>query len=210
MSFNVVYAAKDKIQNKIAQGVILPESLIITNEQPDNAEVFYYDEKGKLKQLIKRTKFDSEMEARVWIAKYDYNGENISIKDANGNWISYTVSSDGQLAPVSQEDLILTGYYLNENFYTDSTYTTPLEKNIKCLYIDKNSNNGYTWTGKKYATLTAEATAELAGTMKLYQAHGENMDGTMSQKVVTEGVNSIALTLDNTDEECLVLDLPWN
>ena len=48
MSFNVVYAAKDKIQNKIAQGVILPESLIITNEQPDNAEVFYYDEKGKL------------------------------------------------------------------------------------------------------------------------------------------------------------------
>ena len=117
MSFNVVYAAKDKIQNKIAQGVILPESLIITNEQPDNAEVFYYDEKGKLKQLIKRTKFDSEMEARVWIAKYDYNGENISIKDANGNWISYTVSSDGQLAPVSQEDLILTGYYLNEHFY---------------------------------------------------------------------------------------------
>ena len=107
MSFNVVYAAKDKIQNKIAQGVILPESLIITNEQPDNAEVFYYDEKGKLKQLIKRTKFDSEMEARVWIAKYDYSGENISIKDVNGNWISYTVSSDGQFAPVSQEDLIL-------------------------------------------------------------------------------------------------------
>lgn len=210
MSFNVVYAAKDKIQNKIAQGVILPESLIITNEQPDNAEVFYYDEKGKLKQLIKRTKFDSEMEARVWIAKYDYSGENISIKDVNGNWISYTVSSDGQFAPVSQEDLILTGYYLNKNFYTDSTYTIPLEKNIKCLYIDKNSNNGYTWTGEKYAALTTEATAELAGTMKLYQAHGENIDGAMSQKVVTEGVNSIALTLDNTDEECLVLDLPWD
>lgn len=210
MSFNVVYAAKDKINNKIAQGIILPESLIITNEQPDNAEVFYYDEKGKLKQLIKRTKFDSEMEARVWITKYDYSGENISIKDANGNWISYTVSSDGQLAPVSQEDLILTGYYLNENFYTDSTYTTPLEKNIKCLYIDKNSNNGYTWTGEKYAVLTAEATADLAGVLKLYQTHGENADGAMSQKVVTEGVNSIALTLDNTDEECLVLDLPWD
>lgn len=210
MSFNVVYAAKDKIQNKIAQGVILPESLIITNEQPDNAEVFYYDEKGKLKQLIKRTKFDNEMEARVWITKYDYSGENISIKDANGNWISYTVSSDGQLAPVSQENLIFTGYYLNENFYTDSTYTIPLEKNIKCLYIDKNSNNGYTWTGEKYAALTDEATADLAGVLKLYQTHGENADGAMSQKVVTEGVNSIALTLDNTDEECLILDLPWD
>ena len=64
--------------------------------------------------------------------------------------------------------------------------------------------------GEKYAALTAEATAKLAGTMKLYQAHGENTDGAMSQKVVTEGVNSIALTLDNTDEECLVLDLPWD
>jgi len=104
MSFNVVYAAKDKIKNKIAQGVILPESLIITNEQTDNAEVFYYDEKGTLKQLIKRTKFDSEMEARVWIAKYDYEGENISIKDTNGNWISYTVFEDAQLVEIPTEE----------------------------------------------------------------------------------------------------------
>jgi hypothetical protein len=104
MSFNVVYAAKDKINNKIAQGIILPESLIITNEQPDNAEVFYYDEKGVLKQLIKRTKFDSEMEARVWITKYDYSGENISIKDANGNWINYTVSANNELIEVPTEE----------------------------------------------------------------------------------------------------------
>lgn len=104
MSFNVVYAAKDKINNKIAQGIILPESLIITNEQPDNAEVFYYDEKGILKQLIKRTKFDSEMEARVWIAKYDYSGENISIKDANGNWNSFTVSVNNELIEIPSEE----------------------------------------------------------------------------------------------------------
>ena len=104
MSFNVVYAAKDKINNKIAQGIILPESLIITNEQPDNAEVFYYDEKGVLKQLIKRTKFNGEMEARVWITKYDYSGENISIKDANGNWINYTVSANNELIEVPTEE----------------------------------------------------------------------------------------------------------
>lgn len=104
MSFNVVYAAKDKIQNKIAQGIIPLESLIITNEQPDNAELFYYDEKGTLKQLIKRTKFDSEMEARVWIAKYDYNGESISIKDSNGNWNSFTVSTNNELIEVPTEE----------------------------------------------------------------------------------------------------------
>ena len=110
----------------------------------------------------------------------------------------------------SQEGLLLTGYLLNGEFYTDSTYTVLLEKNSNCIYIDKNSNSGYTWTGEKYAAIVADATADVAGLVKLYQVHGDNEDGTMSQKVVTEGVNSIALTIDGTDKECLVLDLPWD
>ena len=135
MSFNVVYANKDKIKNKIAQGIILPESLIITNDQPDNAEVYYYDDKGELKQLIKETKFDSETEARIWIAKYNYAGETISIKSASGQWVNYTVSDSGQLEPVSQDEFILNGYYLNGQFYTDASYTVLLEKNNNCLYM---------------------------------------------------------------------------
>ena len=46
--------------------------------------------------------------------------------------------------------------------------------------------------------------------MKLYQTSGNNTDGTMSQKVITEGVNAIKLELDEQDKECLVLDLPWD
>lgn len=210
MSFNVVYANKDKIKNKIAQGIILPESLIITNDQPDNAEVYYYDDKGELKQLIKKTKFDSETEARIWIAKYNYAGETISIKNTNGQWINYTVSDSGQLEPVSQDEFILNGYYFNEQFYTDTTYTVLLEKNNNCLYIDKNANLGYTWDGAQYKPLTPEATEKLIGTMKLYQTHGKNVDGTMSQKVITEGVQSINLNVDSEDEECLIIDLPWD
>ena len=100
MSFNVVYANKDKIKNKIAQGIILPESLIITNDQPDNAEVYYYDDKGELKQLIKKTKFDSETEARIWIAKYNYAGETISIKNESGQWNTYNVGANGEMNQV--------------------------------------------------------------------------------------------------------------
>lgn len=106
MSFNVVYANKDKIKNKIAQGIILPESLIITNDQPDNAEVYYYDDKGELKQLIKKTKFDSETEARIWIAKYNYAGETISIKDDNGNWNTYNVGASGELEQIPNAESI--------------------------------------------------------------------------------------------------------
>lgn len=106
MSFNVVYANKDKIKNKIAQGIILPESLIITNDQPENAEVYYYDDKGELKQLIKKTKFDSETEARIWIAKHNYTGETISIKDDNGNWNTYNVGASGELEQIPNAESI--------------------------------------------------------------------------------------------------------
>ena len=106
MSFNVVYANKDKIKNKIAQGIILPESLIITNDQPDNAEVYYYDDKGELKQLIKKTKFDSETEARIWIAKYNYAGETISIKSTSGQWNTYNVGADGELEQIPNAESI--------------------------------------------------------------------------------------------------------
>lgn len=106
MSFNVVYANKDKIKNKIAQGIILPESLIITNDQPDNAEVYYYDDKGELKQLIKKTKFDSETEARIWIAKYNYAGETINIKDDNDNWNTYNVGANGELEQIPNAESI--------------------------------------------------------------------------------------------------------
>lgn len=210
MGFNVVYTNKDKIKNKIAQGIILPESLIITNDQPENAEVYYLDEKNELKQLIKKTKFESETEARIWIAKYNYVGETISIKNASGQWVNYTVSDSGQLEPVSQDEFILNGYYFNGQFYTDTTYTVLLEKNNNCLYVDKNTNFGYTWDGTQYNPLTPEATEKFFGVMKLYQTHGSNIDGTMSQKTITEGVQSINLNVDSEDEECLIIDLPWD
>lgn len=105
MSFNVAYSDKDKIKNSIAQGVIPEESLIITNNEAKEAEAYYYDEKGNLKQLVKRTKFENETEARTWIAKYgNYEGETISVKDANGNWISYNVGANGEMNQVPNVD----------------------------------------------------------------------------------------------------------
>lgn len=46
--------------------------------------------------------------------------------------------------------------------------------------------------------------------MKLYETSGNNIDGTMTQKAITDGVNSIKFVLDNEDKECLTLDLPWD
>lgn len=105
MSFNVAYSDKDKIKNSVTQGIIPEESFIITNNEVKEAEAYYYDEKGNLKQLVKRTKFESETEARTWIAKYgNYEGEMISVKDANGNWISYNVGANGEMNQIPNVD----------------------------------------------------------------------------------------------------------
>lgn len=121
------------------------------------------------------------------------------------------VSSYNQLNFLDQDNnIILIGYLFNNIFYTDSTYTIELEKNQKHLYLDKNSNSAlYIWTGESYQPVSPEATETLAGIMKLYQTQGKNIDGTMSQKIITNGINSIKFQLDNEIDECLILDKPW-
>ena len=111
----------------------------------------------------------------------------------------------------NNSNVVLNGYFLNNKFYTDSTYTKELEQGINHLYIDKNSNSSiFVWTGTEFRSVAPEATDTIAGIMKLYQEAGNNSDGTISQKIITEGVNSIALKLNDSDTECLELDLPWD
>jgi len=42
--------------------------------------------------------------------------------------------------------------------------------------------------------------------MKLYQSFGENIDGPISQKVVTDGLKTIRFSVSEDDDKCLVLD----
>ena len=99
--FKLAYVDKNKIENSIAQQVIPEESLIVTNSEAKNAELSYYDEKGNLKSIVKKTKFESESEAMLWIAKYgNYEGETISIKDKDGNWNSYNIGANGEMNQV--------------------------------------------------------------------------------------------------------------
>ena len=108
-------------------------------------------------------------------------------------------------------NVILVGYYFNGSFYTDSTYTVELEKGEHHIYKNKNEAGSlYVWNGSAYEAVTPYATETVAGLMKLYHSAGQNEDGTMSQKAITDGVNSIELAVDKADTECLVLDLPWN
>lgn len=109
------------------------------------------------------------------------------------------------------ESFIKIGYYLNNKFYTDSTYTVELVKSVDYLYIDANSDsNLYTYNGQSFVPAVKEASEDVKGVMKLYQNAGDNTDGAMSQKTVTDGVKSIAFALDPEEEDCLIIDVPWD
>lgn len=105
--FKLAYVDKAKIENSIAQQVIPEESLIVTNSEANNAELSYYDEKGNLKSIVKKTQFESFAEAQYWIAKYgNYEGETISLLE-NGKWNTYTVNKDGEMNQiVYQQDMM--------------------------------------------------------------------------------------------------------
>lgn len=105
--FKLAYVDKAKIENSIAQQVIPEESLIVTNSEANNAELSYYDEKGNLKSIVKKTQFESFAEAQYWIAKYgNYEGETISLLE-NGKWNTYTVNKDGEMDQiVYQQDMV--------------------------------------------------------------------------------------------------------
>lgn len=100
MSFNVVYAPKDKIKPSISDNTIPKESLILTNAE-NQAEAYYYDDQGKLKYITKKTSFKSLIEARTWINKYDYRGEVVSIFKDN-QWTPFIVDSTQRLVPIQQ------------------------------------------------------------------------------------------------------------
>lgn len=107
-------------------------------------------------------------------------------------------------------NVVLIGYYFNGKFFTDSTYTKELMVGEKHVYIDENSKYMYIYSEGEFRPTNPIATDTLAGIMKLYQTSGDSTIGTMSQKAITDGVNSIQLTIDENDSECLILDLPWD
>lgn len=93
-----------------------------------------------------------------------------------------------------QDDkIVIRGYFLNDNFWTDSTYTVPLEKNNVRLYIDNNSGLIYQYNGAKYVStndVLPKASSDLEGIMKLYKSKGSKEDGTMTQKAITNELNT--------------------
>ena len=107
-------------------------------------------------------------------------------------------------------DLIQKGYLIDGIFYEDSAGTTQLRSSTIRVYIDISTSLMYHYDGEKYVevgTKLPTATASTPGILKLYDGVGQNTDGTMTQKAITDELNSkVELTL-NEEEEMIVFSL---
>ena len=106
--------------------------------------------------------------------------------------------------------LIVKGYFYQGKFYTDASHTELIEGVIGRIYIDAISSKLYTYNGINYETQTGglpNATAETAGVVKLYDQIGQNVDGTMTQRAITNELNEKFEMDVVEDEEMVVFDV---
>ena len=99
MSVRVAYGNRDAIEKAMQKGSIPLDTMILTKEHDELAELFFYDVDGNLKAVSERTRFLSVSEASAWAQKYDCRGHIYSIQNGDA-WSLYLVQEDYTLAPI--------------------------------------------------------------------------------------------------------------
>ena len=105
---------------------------------------------------------------------------------------------------------LVKGYLKDGLFYSDTNYSYEIEPSERKLFIDLSTNRAYQYNGVSYIALGGEngqlptATAEIPGIMKLYDTLGDNTDGTMTQKAITDELDDKVEIALNKEEELLI------
>ena len=102
------------------------------------------------------------------------------------------ITTWANLSYVNNQGGVVRGYYKNGVFYTDDSYEEYYEASTDVIYIDAVKSAIYFYDGNKYVGINSvlpAANNEQAGIMKLYDVKGQNIDGTITQKLFTNEIN---------------------
>lgn len=121
------------------------------------------------------------------------------------------VSTFGQLEYIGES--FQQGYwdYITEKFYKDKNLTQEIvDKRENVLYLDIDSSQLYYYTGSEFKLIELNlptASETVLGVLKLYDSVGDNIDGTMTQRAITEELDTkVELSLKE-DEELVIFSL---
>jgi hypothetical protein len=99
--------------------------------------------------------------------------------------------------------IVIRGYYIDGEFYTDEQKSSKYVPYEYKLYIDIPSNLIYSYDGTSYVTsgnIVGPATETNPGIMKLYNTTGNNTDGTMTQNSITSEIGKKFVVTPDEDE----------
>ena len=97
---------------------------------------------------------------------------------------------------------------IDEETLSSSSVDNLLNDNTKLLYVDLFTSRIFYYDGELYQEILrsdiATASENNPGIMKLYATTGQNIDGTMTQKAITDELNEkVEITL-NIEEELII------
>lgn len=104
-------------------------------------------------------------------------------------------------------NIVEKGYLYEGEFYADSQYTILLDKSVNKIYINKDNNKVYHFDGIEYILLEGDlpvASNTITGVMKLYDTIGDNIDGTMTQRAITDELDDKIEMIVEPENETIV------
>jgi hypothetical protein len=154
-----------------------------------------------------KTKNDVPKATEICIVDVAGKGVRVKIGDGSSTFTDLPYLDDYVLKSV--DGIIVKGYLFQNQFYADVAHEELLESLAGRIYIDAASSRLYTYNGiayEAYKTSLPNASAEVAGVVKLYDTVGNNTDGTMTQKAITEELDEKVEMSVNKADEMLILD----
>ena len=121
------------------------------------------------------------------------------------------VSTFGQLEYIGESFQQAYWDHITETFYYDKKLTQEItNKKENVLYLDIDSSQLYYYTGSGFKLIEMNlptASETVLGVLKLYNSTGDNIDGTMTQRAITEELDTkVELSLKE-DEELVIFSL---
>ena len=146
---------------------------------------------------------DTFIPANGEVVLVDTAKDGLRAKVGNG----YSTYAELNFTDADLRNAVLHGYLKDNVFYYDNIYSTPMAAMINKIYIDDSVYKIYYFDGTEYKniqTTFSTATDITPGLVKLYSTTGQNTDGTMTQKAITDELDLRYKASINSDDELLI------
>ena len=154
--------------------------------------------------------------------EYNFEAVKNTFIPANGEVVLVDTAKDGLRAKVgngvstyaqlqfTDEDIrnaVLHGYLIDGSFYKTINKDGLIQPMINKIFIDNSTRKIYFYDGTEYKNIQSTfttATSIEPGLVKLYATTGQNVDGTMTQKAITDELDLRYKANIDSENELLV------